>query len=111
MFYVNSSKGDILDPKPSKSSLEATTLVGLLQKISLKFKKGDKRLSCKCPVYSLICCILQILKCSKIIFFSVAFREFLDKKASAHPFENAQCPFRPNQWLGLHPVPGELYPN
>lgn len=38
-FYVNSST-DILDPKPSKPAYEASTLIGLLQKISSKFKKG-----------------------------------------------------------------------
>ncbi|XP_042414071.1 clustered mitochondria protein-like [Zingiber officinale] len=38
-FYVNSST-NILDPKPSKPAYEASTLVGLLQKISSKFKKG-----------------------------------------------------------------------
>lgn len=41
LFYVNSSTGNTLDPRPSKSNLEATTLVGLLQKISSKFKKGN----------------------------------------------------------------------
>lgn len=41
MFYVNSSSGNTLDPKPSKTNFEATTLVGLLQKISAKFKKGN----------------------------------------------------------------------
>ncbi|GER39391.1 clustered mitochondria protein homolog [Striga asiatica] len=39
-FYINSSTGNILDPRPMKSSLEATSLVGLLQKISPKFKKA-----------------------------------------------------------------------
>ncbi|XP_051145536.1 clustered mitochondria protein-like isoform X2 [Andrographis paniculata] len=72
-FYVNSSTGNVLDPKPHKSSFEATTLVGLLQKISPKFKK--------------------------------AFREILESKASAHPFENVQCLLLPNTWLGLYPVP------
>lgn len=42
MFYVNSSPGNSLDPRPSKTSSEATTLVGLLQKISSKFKKGNR---------------------------------------------------------------------
>ncbi|GAV85691.1 eIF3_p135 domain-containing protein/CLU domain-containing protein/TPR_12 domain-containing protein [Cephalotus follicularis] len=73
MFYVNSSTGNVLDPRPSKASFEATTLIGLLQKISLKFKK--------------------------------AFREILEKKASAHPFENVQSLLPPNSWLGLYPVP------
>lgn len=41
MFYVNSSTGNTLDPKPSKATFEATTFVALLQKISPKFKKGD----------------------------------------------------------------------
>lgn len=72
-FYVNSSTANVLDPKPSKSTSEATTLVGLLQKISLKFKK--------------------------------AFREILERKASAHPFENVQSLLPPNSWLGLNPVP------
>lgn len=49
LFYVNSSIGNTLDPRPSKANSEATTLVGLLQKISSKFKKGNiirfKRLS------------------------------------------------------------------
>ncbi|KAK4285521.1 hypothetical protein QN277_002210 [Acacia crassicarpa] len=40
MFYVNSSTGNTLDPRPSKASSEATTLVALLQKISPKFKKA-----------------------------------------------------------------------
>ncbi|PIN12698.1 hypothetical protein CDL12_14683 [Handroanthus impetiginosus] len=39
-FYINSSMGDILDPRPNKAALEATSLVGLLQKISPKFKKA-----------------------------------------------------------------------
>ncbi|KAK8914116.1 Clustered mitochondria protein [Platanthera zijinensis] len=39
-FYVNSSSGNLLDPKIAKSAYEASTLVGLLQKISSKFKKG-----------------------------------------------------------------------
>lgn len=39
-FYVNSSSGDRLDPKPSKNASESTTLVELMQKISAKFKTG-----------------------------------------------------------------------
>ncbi|KAK3223963.1 hypothetical protein Dsin_010988 [Dipteronia sinensis] len=73
MFYVNSSTGTVLDPRPSKSTSEATTLIGLLQKISSKFKK--------------------------------AFREILERKANAHPFENVQSLLPPNSWLGLYPVP------
>ncbi|XP_076904447.1 clustered mitochondria protein-like [Bidens hawaiensis] len=72
-FYVNSSSGNTLDLKPTKAASEATTLIGLLQKISSKFKK--------------------------------AFREMLERKASAHPFENIQSLLPPNSWLGLHPVP------
>ncbi|KAG8363575.1 hypothetical protein BUALT_Bualt19G0036700 [Buddleja alternifolia] len=72
-FYVNSSTGDILDPRPNKAASEVTTLVGLLQKISPKFKK--------------------------------AFREILERKASAHPFENVQSLLPPTSWLGLYPVP------
>ncbi|KAL9142343.1 hypothetical protein ABFS82_14G163600 [Erythranthe guttata] len=72
-FYVNSSTGNILDPRPNKAASEATTLVALLQKISPKFKK--------------------------------AFREILERKASAHPFENVQSLLPPNSWLGLYPVP------
>ncbi|KAK9058159.1 hypothetical protein SSX86_022999 [Deinandra increscens subsp. villosa] len=72
-FYVNSSSGNTLDPKPTKAASEATTLIGLLQKISSKFKK--------------------------------AFREMLERKASAHPFENIQSLLPPNSWLGLYPVP------
>ncbi|GLT84166.1 hypothetical protein SLE2022_024130 [Rubroshorea leprosula] len=72
-FYINSSTGNILDPRPSRTSSEATTLVGLLQKISSKFKK--------------------------------AFREVMEQKASAHPFENVQSLLPPNSWLGLYPVP------
>ncbi|KAK4415429.1 Clustered mitochondria protein [Sesamum alatum] len=65
--------GTILDPRPNKAALEATTLVGLLQKLSPKFKK--------------------------------AFREILERKASAHPFENVPSLLPPNAWLGLYPVP------
>ncbi|XP_075474127.1 clustered mitochondria protein isoform X4 [Primulina tabacum] len=72
-FYVNSSLGNVLDPRPNKSAFEATTLVGLLQKISPKFKK--------------------------------AFREILEQKASAHPFENVQSLLQPNSWIGSYPVP------
>ncbi|CAN6246336.1 unnamed protein product [Urochloa humidicola] len=71
-FYVNCSNGSILDPKPTKQGLEASTLVGLLQKISAKFKKG--------------------------------FREVLDRRASAHPFENVQSLLPVTSWLGAHPV-------
>ncbi|KAF5752678.1 hypothetical protein HS088_TW01G00594 [Tripterygium wilfordii] len=73
LFYVNSSTGNVLDPRPSKATHEATTLIGLLQKISPKFKK--------------------------------AFREILEKKGSAHPFENVQSLLPPNSWLGLYPLP------
>ncbi|KAF8643089.1 hypothetical protein HU200_066961 [Digitaria exilis] len=72
-FYVNCSNGSILDPKLTKQGLEASTLVGLLQKISAKFKKG--------------------------------FREVLDRRASAHPFENVQSLLPVTSWLGAHPVP------
>ncbi|PIA53471.1 hypothetical protein AQUCO_00900217v1 [Aquilegia coerulea] len=71
-FYVNSSTGNTLDPKPAKSPFEAPTLIGLLQKISSKFKK--------------------------------AFREILELKASAHPFETVQSLLVPNSWLGAYPV-------
>ncbi|KAJ7949124.1 Clustered mitochondria protein-like [Quillaja saponaria] len=73
MFYVNSSTGNTLDPRPSKTTSEATTLVALLQKISSKFKK--------------------------------AFREILERRTSAHPFENVQSLLPPNSWLDLYPVP------
>ncbi|KAF3581857.1 hypothetical protein DY000_02032931 [Brassica cretica] len=72
-FYVNSSSGNILDPKPSKSGFETATLIGLLQKLSSKFKK--------------------------------AFREVMEKKASAHPFENVQSLLPPHSWLRQFPVP------
>ncbi|KAL6954933.1 hypothetical protein U1Q18_045339 [Sarracenia purpurea var. burkii] len=73
IFYVNSSTGNVLDPRPSKAASESATLIGLLQKINLKFKK--------------------------------AFREILERKASAHPFENVQSLLPPNSWLGLYPHP------
>ncbi|KAI3946662.1 hypothetical protein MKX01_012918 [Papaver californicum] len=72
-FYVNSSTGNSLDPRAGKPASETTTLIGLLQKISPKFKK--------------------------------AFREILERKASAHPFENVQSLLEPNSWLGAYPVP------
>lgn len=37
-----------------------------------------------------------------------AFREILEQKASAHPFENVQSLLPPNSWLGLYPVPGKI---
>lgn len=40
MFYVNSSMGNVLDPRPTKAASESATLIGLMQKISPKFKKG-----------------------------------------------------------------------
>jgi protein TIF31 len=72
-FYVNLSADNVLCPKPHKNALEATTLIGLLQKISTKFKK--------------------------------AFREILEMKASAHPFENVQSLLPPNSWVESYPVP------
>lgn len=72
-FYVNSSTKGILDPRPSKSAYEASSLIGLLQKISSKFKKG--------------------------------FREILDRKSAAHPFENVQSLLPPNSWLETYPIP------
>lgn len=39
-FYVNASTPSVFDCKPAKPANEATTLIGLLQKISSKFKKG-----------------------------------------------------------------------
>jgi protein TIF31 len=75
-FYVNRSNGNILDPRPTKQALEASTLVGLLQKISAKFKKG--------------------------------FREVLDCRASAHPFENVQSLLPVTSWLGVYPVAGNF---
>ncbi|XP_065003313.1 clustered mitochondria protein isoform X4 [Musa acuminata AAA Group] len=39
-FYVNCSTRSSLDPSPSKPAREASTLIGLLQKISPKFKQG-----------------------------------------------------------------------
>ncbi|RWR77799.1 clustered mitochondria protein isoform X4 [Cinnamomum micranthum f. kanehirae] len=73
MFYVNSSSANTLDPRPAKAACEATTLIGLLQKVSPKFKKG--------------------------------FREILERKASAHPFENVQSLLPANSWLGIYPLP------
>lgn len=105
MFYVNSSAGNSLDPKPSKTHSEATTLVGLLQKISSKFKKGNwTRLRC--------CWVLLNLNAVWLSFSSFshfeAFREVLERRASSHPFENVQSLLPPNSWLELYPVPGEL---
>ncbi|XP_040860813.1 clustered mitochondria protein [Glycine max] len=40
MFYVNSCTTKTFDPRPSKATLEATTLATLLQKISPRFKKA-----------------------------------------------------------------------
>ncbi|KAJ6755054.1 EUKARYOTIC TRANSLATION INITIATION FACTOR 3 SUBUNIT EIF-3 [Salix purpurea] len=70
-------EGNVLDPRPSKATSEATTLVGLLQKISPKFKK--------------------------------AFREILECKGSAHPFENVQSLLPLNSWLGLYPIPATYW--
>lgn len=41
------------------------------------------------------------------IFWHQAFREILERKASAHPFENVQSLLPPNSWLGLYPIPGK----
>jgi hypothetical protein len=40
--------------------------------------------------------------------YSEAFREILEWRASAHPFENVQSLLPPNSWLGLYPVPGKF---
>lgn len=39
-FFVNSSSGSILDPRPVHPGQDATTLVGLLRQLSEKFLKG-----------------------------------------------------------------------
>ncbi|KAJ8640877.1 hypothetical protein MRB53_017571 [Persea americana] len=103
MFYVNSSSGNILDPRPAKAAFEATTLISLLQKISSKFKKGN-------PEFAGINC-LSVMSYSFSLLqkisskFKKGFREILDRKASAHPFENVQSLLPANSWLGLYPVP------
>ncbi|MED6162460.1 hypothetical protein PIB30_070665 [Stylosanthes scabra] len=38
--------------------------------------------------------------------FKKAFREILDGRAAAHPFENVQSLLPPNLWLGPYPIPG-----
>jgi len=43
------------------------------------------------------------------LFNFEAFREVLEGRSAAHPFENVQSLLPPNSWLGLYPVPGELY--
>lgn len=109
-FYVNSSTGDILDPRPNKAALEATSLVGLLQKISPKFKKG-KKIWLLLLLTRLIFWVsrlktILIVSVSLCLLVFLAFREILERKASAHPFENVQSLLPPNSWLGLYPVPG-----
>ncbi|MED6210895.1 hypothetical protein PIB30_068406, partial [Stylosanthes scabra] len=37
--------------------------------------------------------------------FKKAFREILDGRAAAHPFENVQSLLPPNSWLGPYPIP------
>ncbi|KAJ4850623.1 hypothetical protein Tsubulata_022193 [Turnera subulata] len=44
LFYVNSSTGNVLDPRPMKSNFDATTLIGVLQKTSPKFKKAFREI-------------------------------------------------------------------
>ncbi|RDX77533.1 Clustered mitochondria protein, partial [Mucuna pruriens] len=44
MFYINSCTGETFDPRPSKATLEATTLAALLQKISPRFKKAFREI-------------------------------------------------------------------
>ncbi|KAK7405463.1 hypothetical protein VNO78_06781 [Psophocarpus tetragonolobus] len=44
MFYVNSCTANSFDPRPSKATLEATTLVVLLQKISPMFRKAFRQI-------------------------------------------------------------------
>jgi hypothetical protein len=36
------------------------------------------------------------------------FREVLDRRASAHPFENVQSLLPVTSWLGAYPVPGNF---
>jgi len=39
-FYVNCSKGNILNAEPATPAVESTTLVGLLRLLSKKFVSG-----------------------------------------------------------------------
>lgn len=63
--------------------------------------------------YALMSSRIFVLASNGIISLYVsgfeAFREILDRKASAHPFENVQSLLPPNSWLGLYPVPGKFY--
>jgi len=110
MFYVNSSTGNTLDPRPAKGALEATTLIGLLQKISSKFKKGSE-FSQAAMFFMfgqlLLFCVAHFY--DSFCFLCEAFREILERKASAHPFENVQSLLPPNSWLGSYPIPGNYY--
>lgn len=113
MFYVNSSSEDTLDPRPAKAACEATTLIGLLQKVSPKFKKGNPAftetqfffffLEMK---YILIISLTTLFNIK--LYFGEGFREILERKASAHPFENVQSLLPANSWLGIYPLPGKL---
>lgn len=46
-FYVNCSKGNVLEPESAKPAMESTTLVGLLRKLSKKFASGIELLLSK----------------------------------------------------------------
>lgn len=62
--------------------------------------------------YALMSSRIFVLASIEIISLCVsgleAFREILERKASAHPFENVQSLLPPNSWLGLYPVPGKF---
>ncbi|KAI3727383.1 hypothetical protein L1987_67197 [Smallanthus sonchifolius] len=87
-FYVNSSFGNTFDPKPTKADSEATTLIGLLQKISSKFRK----LSVKCWNARLLlirlktssndCLQIRGLDCILFLVNAIQLKENVEENAS-----------------------------
>ena len=71
-FYVNSSKGNVLEPESAKPAMESTTLVGLLRKLSKKFASGIELLLFKpiiLPIFKVVLVALggQIVSLSEVL--------------------------------------------
>ncbi|GJX76712.1 clustered mitochondria protein [Tanacetum coccineum] len=90
MFYVKSSSGNTLEPKPTKAAYEATTLIGLLKKISSKFKKAFREIFSRLQIMFLTCELFYATKTRDTLFASfVGTKQNKDMIADANVLQGA----------------------
>lgn len=104
-------------------STQARQTILIRSQVKLLLKQRLLSLSCrrlvpgskkvvKCAYRAIVSHFSQNLTFTTQTYFALfhfeAFREILEGRASAHPFENVQSLLPPNSWLALHPIPGKL---